>query len=363
MSLRKVFSRFGRQTPPTSGVTVPPGHAVHVYKATGVLGVHWSPGGVLVAGLGSSSDEFREELKQTSDAVDREFLGRSRAVVLATEAGILSDLFTPNDPKVRHMSGLLLWVLDSGSVPLWLRDPEPLLAALRNAANHGIPQLVLIHLVPRLTATVESLLAGVEPKLQPHAGIRALERALSGVAPVATIPQDDTFLVEVSRPEAVVCSVRTSPIPADEESAVSAPLQVVRAPRLRRLILGASDEDGWRSLCEELLSREISVHVVVDRQGRSAAMSWPVGEAIPAYPDVWSVRQAMTDLKLSEDRYSWGSFRPRELFEWVNEATPVGVALNAYKELSVPSYAYLPAEVVAELATGRVPKFPAIEGK
>jgi len=356
MGLRSFLSRFGRTTTAPSGeLTVPPGHFVRTYKATGVPGVGWCPGGVLLASLGTSSDEFREEMKLTAEAVDRALSAQAnREVLLTTEARALSELFAPNDVKVQRLAGLLLWVLDSGSVPLWLSDPEPLLAALRSAARHGIPQLLLVHLVPSLSASVESVLAGVAPKLELPGGVRALQQVLCGVVPVATVPQDDhTFLVEVTRPEAVICSLRSGPIPADEGS--NAPLQVVRAPRLRRLILEASQEDGRRRLFEELLSREISLLVVADRQCRSAAMSWSVGDAIPAYPDVASVVQAMADLKFSEDRYSWGRWKPRELFEWVHRETTVGLALNAYKEPSAPTYLYLPREAVAELAAGRVP--------
>jgi hypothetical protein len=313
---------------------------------------------VLIASLGSSSDEFREELASMSEAVDREIAAHAGSrVLMAVGATSVSDLFAPHDPKLQVAPGFVLWVIDGGSIPLWLRDLEPFIAAMRRVARHGFWQHVFAIREQWRFASGGTILAGGSRELEPP-GVSELERALSGAVPVSAVPDDGVFLCEVRRQGLVICGLRPKQPGAEAALSDSVPRHVVRAPRLRRLILDANTESGWTRLFEELLAREIAMHTIVNQDTSASPMGFPVGPLVPVYPDVSSVLQAMQDLNLLGS-HSWGRFAPRELFKWAYHQTTVGIALNAYREPSTPNYLVVPRGAVAELAAGRIPKYPA----
>jgi hypothetical protein len=177
------------------------------------------------------------------------------------------------------------------------------------------------------------------------------------------VPEDGIFFVEVRRPDIVVGGLRTTPLPdvgtAQGTAGPQTPATVARAPRLRRLTLAVLEQPGAdtrRQLYQELLSRDIALLVIIDRQGRAALMTWPrFGSALPVYPDVTSLLQAADDLHMDRQTLVWADLLPRDLFVWAEAELSCGAALNVYKDRNTPLYVFLSQPHVAELARGRIP--------
>jgi len=332
-------------------------------------------GGVFVANLGSSSDDFREELRRIADEVDRlitageELDGQQPAtVLLCAESRRISELFAPHNFRVTPFPGLLLWIIDAKSSELWLREPEPLLAAMRRAQtyrlNDGpISQAALFVIKWRPVATAGAIKSNLAPSFESPPGTLELARQLldTGV-PAFAVPQNLAFFVEVRRPDAVVGSVQKAPLPRSGTSSekggkVGAPSFVFRAPLLRRLTLAAIESPTeCARLFEELLSRKIALLVMTDPQRRLRERSLPgFGKAVPVYPDLMSLLQAVDDLGLDRNSFPWARFLPRDLFTWVDQQRFGGLALNVYKDRRSPKYFLLNKEELSALARGCIP--------
>lgn len=359
---------------PTGECAVPADHHVIFYRPTMEPATQRTHGGGFLINLGSASDEFQEELRQIVDEVDRSISVADRtAFLLAADPGRVSELFAPNDVKVNSLAGLLLWIIDAGSAHLWLRQPEPLLAAVHRASEYRLnagpmTQFVFFGIQSHPTATAGVIRGGNAPRLDAPPGTLELARLLSNTGvPVFAVPQDGVFFIEVCRPDATIGALRTAPLPrasvpdgiANKQAAPDASYGVVRAPYLRRLTLAAIEmptAETSHRLFEALLSRMIPLLVMCDREGRTHLRSWEgVGEAVPVYPDLSSLIQASKDLSLAPGSLAWAHFLPRDLFTWVDQKLFGGIALNAYKDSATPMYFFLDRAQVSALASGRIP--------
>lgn len=356
--------------PAVAGTTVPAGHEVTMFRPAPVPAVDRLPGGTVIAQLGASSDEFLEELQQVSEKVN-DLLERHGVspfpVILADRVSQVSDLFAPNDFEAFALQGLVLWVIDAGSAQLWLRNPEPLLAAINRAGAHGaggspIRQYTLLAIQREQMATAGAIQQTLS--VLPPPGTADFVRLLASTeAFLGTVPEDGVFFVEVRRPDGVVGGLRTVPLPdvgtAQGTAGLPAIATVARAPRLRRLSLAALERPGvdtHRQLCQELLSRDIALLVIVDRQGRAATRTWPrFGLALPVYPDITLLLQAADDLHMDRQTLAWAHLLPSDLFGWVDRELSCAVALNVYKDRDNPLYVLFSQHHVAELANGRIP--------
>jgi hypothetical protein len=361
--------------PPEGFTRVPPEHHVTVYSPSNEPVAKHCHGGTLIADLGTSSDEFKEECRQIIDEIDRLVSQEElRPVLIATDFQNSSDLFAPNDVRLVPLAGLLLWVIDVGSAALWLREPEPLLAALRRAGayrfkDEPITQIVMLVVPRRLSGTVEAIRAGEAPRPEALAGTSELARILSesGVS-MRVVPDEDkpVFFFEVCRPigdkpNVVISALRALPseqsLPlAPKDSATmlggSTPTgpacpSVTRAPRLRRLTIDWLDRPSrstWNALMEELLSRQFALIVIVEKEGqwRVRSGSWSKGaKGISVFPDFTSLLQAGADLQLRLHSFASAEFSPHDLFNWVIQETSGGVGLSPWVSVDC---AALPAE-------------------
>jgi hypothetical protein len=367
---------FKRRSPPAdSTVTVPDGHEVTVYGPTFVPGLQRTRGGTLIANLGAASDESEGELQRIVELIDRavaEESANQSPVLVTTDVGEISDLFAPNDVPVNALPGLVIWIIDADSAHLWLRNPEPLLQAIRrvgayNVADDSITQLVMIAIEWRPMAAGAGKREKLTPELgPPPATAGFLQLLASTEVTVLAVPKDGVCFVEVARPDAVVGAPRgediTKLIEAGADDAThdaEVPCHyVIRAPQLRRLILAAmeqSSEASRRQLYGELLTREIGLLVISDREGGIRPMTWPDrGPALPVFPDVQSVRHTVQDLQMDTDNVTWVHLTPRDLCAWVKDA-PFDVALNVFKDRQTPLYLRLDKDEVSALARGELP--------
>jgi len=343
-------------------IVVPPGHHLNIYAPASKPVIQTTNDGAIIANLGTSSDEFQEEFHQIVGDVDRLISsiasngGAKRLpIMIPAEECRISDLFAPNDMKVTPYPGLLLWVLDAGTAHLWLRDPEPLHEAIRQAGlfrfNSGpITQFVLFNIELWMSRAIGS----EEWRQLPPSGTLELAHLLSdaGVT-TAAIPNDKKFYIEVTRPDCILSMLRTEPLP-DECASLEIISSVDRAPHLHRLVLAAIEDPSERTqlkLFEELLTREIPLVIVNDREGIVNQMSWPeIGEAVPVYPDISSAYFAAEDLRSPMDSFSLAYFSPRDLFTWADEAGFGGIALNTYKDRKNPRYLFIPKNRISSLA-------------
>jgi len=370
-------------------VTLPEGHQLTNWRANPTPYVRCSPGGVLVANLGSSSDDSIGEALGVFSEIEAALLEGPRVVLLNHGPVRISDLFAPSTPRVRKTSNLIIWLILDDSLTGWREESKRLQQLLRRWYQLGARKDLMIGQIAFVpgdggseTSFVVSLLEGL------------------GIA-VRTFDSDEVLLTDVQRPEGVtICALggeqhssfrtqvdaylltvnqekdsanedgdeeRLIEIMEQERNWLAAkiaqadaagkpePRWVMRAVRLRALLLAADSEAGWRALCEELLAREVPVIMMADRAGEISQMSWPEGGvAIPVFPDEISFRLAAADLNFSLESTGIVAMKPRELFVWASEVgTPV--ALNVYRDRESPIYYPLSAEDVRFLTEGKIP--------
>jgi hypothetical protein len=298
-------------------------------------------GGALLAHLGFGSDDAVAELDALGKHVAEALARPPHRVVLSEQCGDLSDLFAPSNPRVSERAGELVWVLNVGILDVWACRLEQLVDRLR-AFTSARPAL----------SQCAYLAEGGSP----------FARSLTPLLEAAGIPpripeRDGSLLVEVHRPEGVVITALlgmswTDAIQPGGDARSPRPL--LRAPRLRRLLLEASSgPTPWRGLMEELLRREAPFLFIANPAGGVAQQQWPGSEpALPAYPDERSFAWTVEDLRLESVRMA--VMPPHVLFSWA-AGKRSAVALNVYKDRASPSYVMLGAEDVQALARGTIP--------
>jgi hypothetical protein len=353
--------------PGSATATDPPNEPVFVathdgsrYRPGLEPSVYRTHGGAFVVDLGASSDEFREELRQKADEVERLIADSDRTMYrLYTGGGSLSNLFATEATEVTALDGLVLWILAVGSAPLWLRQPEPLVEAIRRVAGcrpgATMAPYVFLHMEGHPSASAPPGTSELARRLS-DAGVRVLGA-----------PEDECFLFEVHKPDATLGALHWRAVPQERvpessnEIGAGASLHcVARAPRLHRLVLALGDEpahENARPLFEELLSRDIGLLVLCDRNRNLSLWSFDGGEKnlIKAFPDLASLYRAVNEMNLAEDAYTWGLVSPRELFGWVDAESIAGVALNAYRGPADPKYFVIGSARAKALASGHIP--------
>jgi hypothetical protein len=318
-----------------------------VYHAQPDPGLVHTDGGVLLAHLGTSSDdgdaEFDDLLGKVADALARV----RRTVLVSNHRGPLSNLFAPADLPVITMPAVIAWVFHLDSVDAWVGRFETLVGRMRAPLSAAPGQtLSLAYFVD--SASVRTLELGL-----------LLKRAR--FAPRHTEP-DGAVLLEVHRPEGVVLSAfrgasAEAPVQVSPETIGGPPERLKRAPRLRRQALAALEERSdasWRALMVELLGRPWHVLLIANSAGEVRPYQWPGSKlALSAYADEQAFGWAVEDMNLGGDVVMAG-MSPRSLFAWADQIG-TGVALNVYRDRGSPVYLQIGGSQVAALARGELP--------
>jgi len=384
---------LGQTSPPPPGtVTVPDGHRVVAYQPTPLPGVKRSAGGVWIMSQGSASDEPATELerllKEAEDA-----LRSSRAPVLMVDAaGLISEFFAPADPRIRPVSGQLLWFLD----PVTLVGSSPgaallqtVLRRLHTIRTRDAPDFGQIVYLPEFASAGGRLVAELvsdlglsvrEPELETGAVLVEVHRPegviLSGLPGTSFAParEADPFVRQINeekdgaQEEGDTAKLRRLEEQEREElTRRLAPARgkgvnaVVRASRLRQLLLEAQEggEEAWQALLAELLQRDIPLLVIVDPKTLAAAQrTWPgQGKAMPVYPDRASLMLSASELGLPPESFAIAEMPARDVFSWMAKEGSA-VAINAYRDAKTPTYLWLRAEVVQALSQEKLPPSP-----
>jgi hypothetical protein len=373
---------------------VPDGHRVATYSVGALPAVGSTEAVAWLAHLGTGSDEAEQELDAILARVGELMAGARPRIVLSVEAGSLSSLMAPNDPRVLACPrGVLIWTVDADGLagaPRGTSLVQRWLRCLYTTGTRGEPpaQQVFLHAArsPRaraFAALVHGLGIGVRVP-EPRNGEIVAEvvrpegvviSALLGTAPGAADPADE-FALQINRAKDRAESDGDTELlkrleaeerdalanklaPAAGEPAVSA---VRRAPRLRRLVLAVADagDAAYPALYEELLRREAPLQVIIDPQTMGAALrSWPGGvQALPVYADEASLLMSARELGTQPGGVAGAVMPPPKLFGWAAEHS-WAIAMNAFRAPGEPVYVIVTPEAVNALAQGRMPAIPA----
>jgi hypothetical protein len=362
------FRRWFGQNPPADSpptTTLPPGHE---FKACAVPlyvdpSVHHLAGGSCLIFLGHGSDEPLEELEGLLRQIEPWIAAPRRPVLLAKEAGPISQLFAPSNPALTSAPRFLIWVFTQAGLEDWQARPAHLQALLRR-----------IHQLEHPTQPFTQC-AYFEHDCGPGAAVMA--RLLAGLGLlvcVATPNPERLLLAEVHRPEGTVITKLLGGIfplegPADtvlttlykqkaqakaqgnttrlryleqmERDHLCRELQplhseqprnsALRAPRLWRLMRAAAEQGGptaWQELERELLERKRPLSVIMRPDGRVSLERIPgAGPVLQVYPDELSMQTVMKERGLAEGSYASGQVPVRDFFAF-GAAQNVSVAIN-----------------------------------
>jgi hypothetical protein len=325
---------------------VPEGHKVTRFGPLPEPCLVESEGGVLLAHLGVGSDDCDAELEDLARGVADAIQRRRRQVIVSEHRGPLHGLFAPSNPAVSTAPAVIAWVFHSGSVDTWAGRFDEVVARLRSASTGASPaSRTYAYFVdrdsPRVVALASMLLD-------------------AEIAPLQAEDNGD-LLVEVHRPEGVVvCAFLGGAVDTTGPSSslpIDRPSAPTRSPRLRRMVLAASDADtdaAWRALMGELLRRPWPLLLIGNKTGAVSARRWPGHKpAVPAYLDQQTFGWAVNDMGVPAP-IGIVSMPPRALFAQASQAR-LAVALNAYRERTAPIYLPLDAEQVEALARDELP--------
>ena len=348
---------------------VPEGHRASTFQAAPAPGLEHTPGGVLLAHLGTSSDDAAQEFAALADAVERALSRPTVEVIMSAEDGSLSKLFATADPLVIRVRHAVIWTLYSDVLAAWAEDRPRLRMQLRRLHQIGArvtPRgMQQIHVVGKLRPGLEALVQLLE-----DSGIRMWHSETDAVV-----------MAEVQRPDGVTLSVLIGtplrPSPAREWSlarpslgaalvdaelerrlgaAGGSPAPVTRAPRLRRALLAEVDGAAPRaSLLVELAGLRHPLLLLANADGTLSLREWPgVGPSLVAYPDLSSLGRTVAALALAPGTFAVTPMTARRLFAWAAELGKC-VMLNVYRAPESPLYVKITPNEAAALASGAGP--------
>ena len=229
----------------------------------------------------------------------------------------------------------------------------------------------------------------------PSPETRPFTRLLSGLGVLLKQPDDTEgglrVMVEVERPDGILCVMAGKPYPADDppdgyarsineekERVLAAgqqelrarleaqeleglaerlgplagrPVCVRRAPRLRQAILDAKGgKDAGEDIIQVLLERNAVLYTLRDAAKRIEVRDYgPAGRAVPVFADPTCVAWAAEDMGRAKGSYEAGPIPLPALAAMAAEGE-VGVAICAYEHRKMPVYAILPASLMANMA-------------
>lgn len=315
MGLLKFFNKWRKPAEPFT--TVPPGHQVTVYSAAPCPALIRSEGGVLLAHLGTSSDNADIELEKLCAEIGAVLMAPPPDVHIVSGPISLGGILATREPQWAPQPGLLLWTIHRSALVDWASEPVRMRQLLRRLYRTGESQW------PGLRRGI--FVAEIHPVKD-----RAIVQILDGLdIPVRTTAREHEVLVEVLRPDGRRCSGCVGDhiaLRADERDHYSGHMQRAldraeelrdaerlrdlldedrvqlvqrlgphprhvprRAPRMHRALL-AAESDRRTSLLAEIRSRAAPLALLTEPDGRIALPEWPgLGPALPVFSDLDSL--------------------------------------------------------------------------
>lgn len=295
------------------GVVVPEGHTVTAFGIRSEQVVEDGPGRLVVAHLGAGSDdpdELTAVIEKARAALDRPAHGRAEAYFL--QATAIGDLFEPRPVDGAQPARGIVWTVAQDGLWPTLADAgarERFLADLRTI---DAPQWLVVD------GSWET----------DHEFEAALREASIPVLQAINTP----IFVEVGRPngERVVGFVARPCAPTAKRGS---PRFLMRAPRLRRLLLGALDSGATPSLVERLLDRPYKLLFFVNPDGTAQMMEWPDRTVpyLPVFGDLTTLQRTAHETNRPPDGIAVGGLTATELLTWAR-TDDFGIALNVFSD-------------------------------
>ena len=298
-----------------SNVVVPVGHLVKTYDAQPEPSVEATSTGLLLAHLGYGGDDPDEAMSLCDEVYAQ--LGRTKEnppiTQFVTSPRAVSDLFVPNVPVTRGIRGGVVWTARRDALTAVLED-----SAARARLFSKFQELSP---TPQWFIVDDEWTAGDGPL----AHLRSL--GLEVIRTEAGAP----FLVEVRRSDGLTIAGFVGG-PPHFGAANTSRQPLVRAPRLRRVLLAAMANGVSPSFYEELRSRKslLLFFVIADRT--PGMTQWPGdnGVWLPVFADLQSLHRTARDLGKRPQSYGVGGLPSRELFAWAQNK--FGLALGVFPD-------------------------------
>jgi hypothetical protein len=298
-------------------VVVPEGHSVTVFGIRADPVVEDGPGGLVVAHLGAGIDDPDELTAVIKQA--RAVLGRACAAAhFVRRATAISDLFEPNPLDGAEAAHGIVWTVAQDGLWSTLADAgarERFLAELRTI---DAPQWLVVDGSWETDDEFEAALR--------EASVEVLQA------------RNGPVLVEVRRPggERAVGFVAGPCTPTAKRGA---PRPLVRAPRLRRLLLDALDSGATPSLVERLLDRPYKLLFFVDTDGTAQMTTWPdqPDPYLPVFGDLTTLQRTAHETGRPPNSFAIGGLTATELLAWARDSR-FGIALNVFADSGQAHY-------------------------
>jgi hypothetical protein len=363
----------------------PEGHQVMAFDALPHPTVLLTKGGVILASFGVAGDDPDRDLdtilRGVGGMLDKE--PPPARLVNVNQRFCIDELFAPARPEILPFRTPVSWIFHHGAVASLAADPRRVQALLR--AMHTTST--------RKGGPIQQAAYFVDP---PSPETRPFTRLLSGLGVLLKQPDDTEgslrVMVEVERPDGILCVMAGKPYPADDppdgyarsineekaralaagheglrarleaqelegladrlEPLAGRPVCVLRAPRLRQVILdsyGKEGNDGVEALLQVLLGRSAVLYTMRDAaKGIAVSDYGSAGRAVPVFADPTCVAWAAEDMGRAKGSYEVGAI-PLPALAAMAAQGGVGVAICAYEDRKMPVYAILPALLVSGL--------------
>jgi hypothetical protein len=315
-------------------VTVPPGHGVRLYDVAADPFVIRTGSGVIVAHLGFGGDE-PDEVDEVFEKVSALLGDRAPSVRFVSQPVAINDLFAPAPVELEELHDVVVWTARSDTFvsQMAVTSMERLLERFRRCGSRS-----------QWLVSVDTL--------EDRELVEGLARLGIGLVTCAAQP----FLAEVDRPDGISVVGFVATAHGEQPRSIPGTAGLIRAPRLRRLLLAVAEEpsaDSWRSLLDELLRREHPLLFVVE-EGRPSMMKWPgLDAALPVFADLRSLMRAAAELQRQPGTYGIGVLAGRKLYSYAHE-NRLPLAMNVYPDEGPARYVVLTLDILEDLASGRL---------
>jgi hypothetical protein len=292
-----------------------------------------TPAGLVMVHLGFGGDD-PSEVDQILDEVATRLVASMPAVKVVPRFAQLSDLFAPSLVEFELHRSSIVWTVGADTLAHYFE-------------NESMPRF--LDRLRRMAAGSCSLVIA-NPRSEDRALIDGCQTRKIHV--VAT-EVGRAFLAEVNRPDGIniVGWLRDGHVISP--GPFGSPEQLLRAPRLRRLLLGVQAHDtaeAWLALLEELHTRRHQLLFFVQPGGTMGLVHWPgQGVALPVFGDLRSVFRTAAETNRPPNSYAVGSLPGPKLFAHALEQG-FGVALCVFLDDGQVRYVPLSNEMLTVVA-------------
>lgn len=344
-------------------VTVPADHEVGVIRLPFEATVMRTPGGAIVASLGSASDDADRELETVLANVERELAMTPTMVNVVAETGRvrMADLFAPAQPKLATTRSPITWCFHAGAVASLMASPGRRRMLFEQL--HRIAQIPIMQTACVIDGATPAVVAFVKLAYGLGLDVRQPDTSQGGMAVFIEVKRPGGEIVSVVAGHPLPPQIATAPDTEGELARLESkaliesvdrvtgtePVIAYRSPRLLQVMLDAQARgDATGRIMGEMLARELPVFSMRMQSGLELR-NFNGERAIPIYADATAVQWAAVDLGKPRDSYEPAPMDLRALLGHAAKSG-LGIAIGLYRDRKMPMYAVVPASAVAGIA-------------